>query len=379
MRIFYYEIKGRLCTIVKMFSTPIKIQSIALVIFTLCCKIVSGQNVRYFGYKLYAGKVLKHISLGEYNVNSYPQAHEIRWGQLLLDKNFKSLYRCNLNKGYLLNYTSFKDSRLGNAFILGYYLNPSMAIGDKFLLSIATSGGLAYTTKPNRSGASDQNRYYSTYLNFYGHLGVELIYKLNNRVGLSLGYQQNHLSNGGYKMPNFGINWITGSIGMNYNLTQQPEPYWLPLNNSLLASNHFEVATYIGYADLNITTSEKKYFINGVILQYGRRGILHGWNIGTELAYDPMHSDRAKIRSIDNASTMLWSVYLGHEFILGRLIFSQLLGYHLQSTKGIYKSPFYNRLGLVYPLTKKIGIGTNVKIQSGTALFVDFRVVYTVK
>ena len=69
-------------------------------------------------------------------------------------------------------------------------------------------------------------------------------------------------------------------------------------------------------------------------------------------------------------------VALGHEFLLGKLIFSQQLGYYLYNPDWD-GDILYQRWGLVYYFTDYFAFGINLKAHRNVADFVDFRVTYS--
>ncbi|MCU0443019.1 MAG: acyloxyacyl hydrolase [Bacteroidia bacterium] len=353
-----------------MFSTP----TIRIIILVICiasfAKKVLAQNTSYTNYQISFGKTIPHFNSA---IKSSSVSHQISWGQILKEKSFKSLYKCEVQRGFIVNYTKFGSDKLGQTFTLASFLNPSWTIVNKFDLVALTRLGLSFSTNPFNPINNLENKHYSSITNMYGSLGVELIYSVNQKFSMNGCFQLNHFSNGTFKIPNQGLNWYSGGIGLSYNLGKMP--YWLPKDTSRKFKPYFEIGTFIAYPSLKLITS-KNYLINGVILQYGIRGLLHGWNFGTEIVHDPLYVARGFGNGV-NVSPMLFSIVMGHEFILGKLLFSQQIGVYLHRTNSLYPASFYHRWGLTYPIFKKVSIGLNLKVHSQEANFFDARIVYT--
>ena len=67
---------------------------------------------------------------------------------------------------------------------------------------------------------------------------------------------------------------------------------------------------------------------------------------------------------------------IGHEFLLGKFLFSQQIGYYLFK-KHVPSDNWYHRWGLVYRFNQKINFGINLKVHRHIADFIDFRIGYS--
>ena len=65
-------------------------------------------------------------------------------------------------------------------------------------------------------------------------------------------------------------------------------------------------------------------------------------------------------------------IALGHEFLLGKFLFSQQFGVYLNNPNPRH-SDFYQRYGLVYRINKFFNAGINLKAHGHVANFLDFR------
>jgi hypothetical protein len=86
---------------------------------------------------------------------------------------------------------------------------------------------------------------------------------------------------------------------------------------------------------------------------------------------------------MDNTSSNLVGLMIGHEFIFRRILFSQQLGYYLfKDTKtfsALYQQAFpslYHRWGLRYKLNAHWFAGFNMLAHNQVADFIDLRLNY---
>src|SRR5207253_3220609 len=106
-------------------------------------------------------------------------------------------------------------------------------------------------------------------------------------------------------------------------------------------------------------------------------GRINTLTIGTEVFSDESLRFQLKRDSIE-ASPVRAGVMAGHEFILGKFLFSQRLGMYIFN-QSPYFDELYHRWGLHYRINRNLGLGFHLLAHRHVADFVDFRVTYTVQ
>lgn len=119
-------------------------------------------------------------------------------------------------------------SNLGNKNIYGhnhggfYYIDyPVFRKSSKWNLYHKTAMGMGYVTRPFDIVENPFNRAIGSYLNFFFIFGADISWQVTPRLRVYGGPSLVHNSNGNLKMPNFGMNLITGHAGLQYQL-QEP-------------------------------------------------------------------------------------------------------------------------------------------------------------
>lgn len=107
---------------------------------------------------------------------------------------------------------------LGHHFGLISSMQISLFHRKKFELSFLPGYGLSYITKTYFSHPEDNNRFIGSHLNFCIRFAWEATYRLSKNIGVIAGFRAIHFSNGGYSVPNAGVNSIGFNAGMNYYL-----------------------------------------------------------------------------------------------------------------------------------------------------------------
>ncbi len=333
-----------------------------------------GQNYKSISAELQFGKVIAHSPTVQNTGVSQPYNFQLRFGTTFLDSSFTSLYHMHLQRGFVFNYTDFRLPLLGKMVALAYYLQPTVSLSKKWIIGFTPTAGIAYGTNPYHKPNNYENVSYGTRLNLYFSIGLHAKYQLSQKVILQYGLQFQHISNGGLVKPNSGINWFTSGLGVEYKLTSKKEPFWLPQNRFQKPRFHFELTSFYSNPKRDTVTA-RNFRIVGLSAQLMRRGLLHGFSIGTEFANDQLFQAEAKRIGNANVSPWLVSGFAGHEFLFGRVVFSQQLGIYLMDIHKAYLAPWYHRWGFAYYPQQHIGFGINFKIHQLTANFVDVRLI----
>jgi hypothetical protein len=218
---------------------------------------------------------------------------------------------------------------------------------------------------------------YSYSVSGYLQVGLSYTYQLSKKWLAHGGINYQHISNGGLKEPNKGINWPTASIGLSYS----KHPYVLPYYRNRV--KRFEKAKPYLEAALLFTAKEGiqegdrhgRTALAGLLLQGGKQvGLTNALVVGIESYYDNALYQKLKSDSVEGSA---WRVgfLAGHDFLLGRFFFSQQLGVYL-----FHRSPYYDRVyhrwALRYKLNEKWRVGFALKAHRHVADFIDLRLIY---
>jgi hypothetical protein len=120
----------------------------------------------------------------------------------------------------------------------------------------------------------------------------------------------------------------------------------------------------------------RHFLLIGLSVQAAKQvGRINNLTLGTEIYRDSELMVSLKKDSI-NASPVKAGLLAGHEFILGRFLFTQQLGLYLFDQTPYYDK-LYHRWGLHYRTGDHLGFGFRLKAHRHVADFVDVRVVYS--
>jgi hypothetical protein len=289
------------------------------------------------------------------------------------------LCRCYPRQGLLLAYYDYDVKLLGKSGTAAYFLEPTYRLGNRVLFSFKGAAGLSYLSNPYDSISNPGNQSYSTHVSVYLLVGVGAWVQLSEQWWLNPTLSYQHISNGGTREPNKGINWPTAGIAVSYQPASRPwytgtrtsEKYWRDY------STRYDV-TLLGTVLRGYSESgdRERYPMIGLAVQAGRQvGNLSMITVGAEAYHDEELKDRLRSDGL-NDSPVKAGVLLGHEFLLGRFQFNQRLGVYVFD-----QTPYYDRIfhrwGLQYRINRHLSAGFNLLAHRHIAEFVDFRLIYT--
>jgi hypothetical protein len=290
-----------------------------------------------------------------------------------------ALCHCYPRQGLLLAYYDYDVGLLGKSATAAYFLEPTYKIGNRVLFSFKGAAGLSYLSNPFDSIGNPGNQSYSTHASFYLLVGVGAWVQISEHWWLNPGINYQHISNGGTRQPNKGINWPTAGIAVSYQPTFRPfyastrtfEKYWRNY------STRYDVALLGTFRkSYNEAGDRQRFPLGGLALQAGWQvGNLSMLTVGAEAYHDEELQDKLRREGL-NASPVKAGILLGHEFLLGRFQFNQSLGVYVFD-----QTPYYDRIfhrwGVQYRINRHFSAGFNLLAHRQVAEFIDFRLAYT--
>ena len=128
--------------------------------------------------------------------------------------------------------------------------------------------------------------------------------------------------------------------------------------------------------DLDENGESRRLMLAGLSLQVARQvGRINNLTLGAEVYRDEELRMELKKDSI-KASPVKAGIMVGHEFILGKFLFSQQIGLYVFD-KTPYYDQLFHRWGLQYRISNQFAVGFNLKAHRHEADFADLRLSYS--
>lgn len=323
------------------------------------------------------GFLIKHSESLREIEDSYPFAIRLDWSKHLLTQKAWAFCNCFPRVGLSLAYWNWDNPEiLGSGLLPIGYLEPYFLTNRRTNLLFRMGLGGAFLTKPYNAETNPKNLSYSTLFSFSIIVGMGVNYRITDRLNLSLAARYNHVSNGGIRVPNKGLNTPTLSLGINTSLTEVNYPRLAKVEDRKAPDDKTRLSLVYFSGWSNAQFSDKStYYVFGLSGTYDRWiGGRSAISLGTEWIIDYSRKEEIRLKDID-AGFQQGALLLGHAFWLGKVTFSQHFGVY-------YFKPFrnsddiYQRYALTYQFKPQLFAGVSLKSHRHVADFFDFRVGY---
>lgn len=290
-------------------------------------------------------------------------------------KNF-NICNCYPQSGISISFNDYGNSSvLGQGLHLNYYVEPQFKISNNNYFLFRATAGLAFMNKPYDIAENPNNFAYSLPLSGFVSFGPGWKYFINERAAFYFIIPFNHVSNGGIKDPNLGLNFPSVQVGYSKQRLSLNRNFKKSENIALNKSNRFYASAFV--SSRTVQNGEKKRFlIYGIEASYVRKLTqLISLNTGIEFYKDNALRERYRRETNEEKQRYRAGVMAGIQFDLGRIELYHRLGLYFYDP-GLYNGLIFHRHGIQYLFSNKFSAGIEVKAHKEVANFLDFRIKY---
>jgi hypothetical protein len=335
------------------------------------------QYISRAGLNKHYGFIFAHTKDVENTKGSAPLGLSLEFSKLKFDSASFNIARCYPKTGFSLIYFYYDNAVLGHSISCAYFIEPTFLLSESIMFAPRGSIGLSYLTNPHHPVHNPGNNSYSLPLSVCLQVGLTFQYNITPKTALHFSANYLHVSNGGLKTPNKGINWPTAALGFSYRINDAAfiKQKYSPAKR-YNKQNKIEGGIYTSIKTLE-EHKEKVYPVPGLYLSYHRRlNNLHSLGVIADIHEDQSLSAQQKELN-EPTHSVFPSLAIGHEYLLGRITFWQQIGYYVIAPDERFIN-WYHRWGLSYNLTKQFNIGVGIKAHAHVAHFADLRFAYNV-
>jgi hypothetical protein len=260
---------------------------------------------------------------------------------------------------------------LGQAMNLLFFAEPFINPHKKLSFSVRPGMGVAYLNNPYDEVKNPYNLSYSTRFAYALLMNVSAYYKVSNHLILNISANYNHISNGGVKMPNKGLNYPSLALGLEYSIL----PYLFPerkeeADKSFNRQDQPIISLFLGFK--GITEDDKLYLVKGIYGKYGWHTRRHSvFSSGLEFIIDGGEKQKAFLyKDLSSSAPYMLSATGGYKHLLGKFALTFDLGIYLYNSDR-RTDLVYQRYGATFNVTKKVFTGINLKAYGHVADFFD--------
>ncbi|MBU2650663.1 MAG: acyloxyacyl hydrolase [Bacteroidetes bacterium] len=323
------------------------------------------------------GFVIRHSKALPEETQSNPVGYQLDAGWHFIGEKARDYCNCYPRLGLSFYYWDYRNPDiLGQGLTLMAFAEPFFKARDRLRFSARAGLGLNYQNMPYDSVNNPLNLAYSTHFAFAVLLNFNAGFRINEQWTLSLGINYNHISNGGVKLPNKGLNYPTVSLGAEYYFRKAvfPEPARKQTRSAFQPSWQGNVSVFLGFK--GIQEDEELYFVKGLSIQGGRRiSPASAFAGGLEYIYDDSELAMSRIyTSITEKAVNRLSGFGAYEFSAGDITFFFNMGIYLYSPDR-HTSLLYQRYGFRLKIWRFLSTGLSLKAHGHVASFFDVRLI----
>jgi hypothetical protein len=234
------------------------------------------------------------------------------------------------------------------------------------------AGGPVYLSRVYDPVTNPENLFFSSSISVLLIGSAELRFHLRKDLHLHLSAAYMHISNGGLKEPNKGMNYPTLLAGVSYLMTNEALPTYTrqrtwqnnrPVTYSLSA-------LYTSRATGGLT--DKRLDLYGLDASFNwRHGMLGEWRSGIEWVHDPKRTLEASRRGVSLQANHA-GLHTGEYLTAGRFALGMALGMYIwEPDPG--KDLVYQRYSLSVELIRHIRMAITLRAHRSVADFADIR------
>ncbi|AKD05316.1 acyloxyacyl hydrolase [Pontibacter korlensis] len=326
------------------------------------------------GLRTHYGFIIPHSDAIREVSYSHPRALELDLSLHFTSKKAWQFIQGYPRFGASVSYINFDNPDvLGNAYALILYVEPFLSAHRRVSLSFRFGGGLSYQSNVYDAISNPQNQFYSTRLAFPLTVNLMANYRLSETWLLRAGGTYSHISNGGIRQPNKGINFPMATLGVDYALRPATFPErQLQKYEPEDTERYYLVALSGTMKDGRIDQTDKLLLWGVTAYASQRTGRLSALTAGAEWVADYSIKEVMDEEDIDK-DFQRGALLVGHELYIGRFRFNQMLGVYLYAPRKA-RDPVYQRWGLEYHTPPGLFFGINLKAHRHVADFLDVRV-----
>ncbi len=354
-------------------------------IVACCCSLLSSfvagagndtlqqDGYRRIGLLLNAGTIFVHSANVENTSDSRPFGFMLEYSKRLLGEKAWNNCHCYPTQGFLFGYTNYNNRVLGFGMHLAYFLEYPFLPYARITPVLRGSFGLSYGSQPWHSVRNPDNQSYSLPLNAFLQLQFGGDFRIFPSGLLTVRIEYNHVSNGGIKLPNSGINWPSVSLGYIHlvNYSEPPRRPRVPLDKAEKRwIRRIEVSASVSTREME--TSRLLWIYGGMFTMARKIARLHTFSGAVEWHFsEVLQQEIHRVES--SAGAHRAALLAGHDFLIGRFVFSQQIGIYLFD-QFRYHDPLYHRWGLSYVHRTGVSVGISLKAHRHVAEFTDLRI-----
>lgn len=337
---------------------------------------LAQDNTPFLGVKGHTGFIIPHTAVLQSVADTNPWGVSLEGGRVLKTAGAWASCNCFTKVGLEAAYFNYQNPQeLGASYNLIIFGEPYIALRGNWSVTLRGAVGVSYLTKVYDEVANPTNLFFSTPLNFLGAASLTLDYRVLDRYVFRLSANYNHISNGGRRAPNKGMNFPTVSLGVEKHFGDRQFPTYAK-RPGLRERNWYRYIFLSGSRETVKADSlhQRSGHLNTGLEAGFMRSVsnINALSGGFELYVNGAWAEAAQ-RQNEKVIPVRSSLTLGHALVFGKFSFTQQLGYHLHQPSILANQSFFQRYALYYRLGRWLNAGISLQARGPVADYMDIR------
>lgn len=304
----------------------------------------------------------------------YPFLTQLSYSRLhTSQKAWESCY-CTPRTGIIGAFHHYRNRQLlGTGTSVMGFVEPYFGFQRKVFWSFRLATGPVYLSSVYDANNNPDNLFFSSRISLLMQVGVNIGYRLGQQTSATIGVFYNHISNGGLKEPNKGMNYPAVQVGVQQILFKPAELLQYERRRNWRNEKPISCAISILYTSRATGDIYDKrlnvYGLDGAV--HWRHGFLGELRAGAEWVADEKRSAVAR-REGWSLSPHHLGLHIGEYLIAGKFSLGLAIGAYVWQGPP-YKDPVYQRYQLGYRPLKFLQISASLRAHRSVADFADLR------
>ncbi|MEM1135176.1 MAG: acyloxyacyl hydrolase [Bacteroidota bacterium] len=331
----------------------------------------------FIGAKSQVGFIIPHSEDLKPISDTHPLGLNIESGLLIKSKRAWANCNCFSKVGLSFNYFNYQNPReLGNSYNLVLFGEPYLGFKSRLYMTLRGGMGVTFLDQVYDVTDNPRNTFYSSPISFLLVANIGVNYRLKEDLHLQLAANYNHISNGGMRQPNKGMNFPTLSLGVEKHFGNTKFPEHEKERNFL--AQPWKRYLYLGGSRRTVSAdslNEESGHINIGVEGGIMRAVsnINAFSGGVELYYNGAQGETSR-RVTGEAEPLLFSLMFGHALVFGKFSFTQQMGYYAYKPYEFNDNNFFQRYTIFYQLGKRLSTGFSLRAHGHVADFMDVRI-----
>ncbi|MCC5932207.1 MAG: acyloxyacyl hydrolase [Cyclobacteriaceae bacterium] len=336
--------------------------------------LLAQHKIDFLSFRANNGFIIPHSQDLKPISTTNPVGFHVEWSRLHLDKKYWDHCNCFYQLGVGFSHYNFRNPEvLGTANNLRFHFEPYLLRHNRLQLTLKSGIGISYLSRVYHEEQNPENIFFSRPLSFMMFTGLHLGYQVSAQYSISMDAIYNHISNGGVKQPNKGMNFPMFGVGIHYRPKDFDWPSHEP-DNRFRGKTRFYTGIFgsLETARADSVFQDQTSYIKGI--QFGAihpLSYINAIGIGSEISYDGSYAIRRNRG--EGMNPFIASLLVQHHLIIGNIMFNQQLGWYALHINENSSRKFFQRYALNYLFKNGFYLGASLKAYGHVAQNMDLQ------